>query len=194
MIETVILALFIVPLICRYKIKPIFTDWAIYPVLFFALIYTYLEYCTFIGDYRLVKYQLVYKILYLSALLVLFLKHNFNDSNWSVLLEGFGGAGLVYTGSKLNDIVMALNNGKMPVFARLSLITRYVKPGMFEKIPNDFHVIGGVSTKLWILSDWIDLGYTIMSPGDVLVRACVFIILFSAVRRMNKRLKNKARV
>jgi hypothetical protein len=94
------------------------------------------------------------------------------------------GSIFIFIGSILNDIAIKYNNGKMPVFPKLSYWTGYVKEDSFTKI-NDIHVWGNSSTKLKFLTDIIDTGYSILSIGDVFIRVFVFIIIFNVIKHIN---------
>lgn len=73
----------------------------------------------------------------------------------------------------------------MPVFPTLSYVTGYLKPDVFAKV-NDIHVFGNEETKYKILTDFIDLGYSILSIGDIFIRAFVFIIVFNTIKSINE--------
>ena len=77
-------------------------------------------------------------------------------------------------GGILNDIAIKANDGFMPVFQSLSYYIKRTDLGSYGKIDN-LHIVGGVDTKMKVLTDYIDLGYTILSIGDVLIRVFVFI-------------------
>ncbi len=87
-------------------------------------------------------------------------------------------------GGGLNDIVIKANDGFMPVFPTLSYLTGYAKPEAFV-IVKDIHMLGNSQTKLKILTDFIDLGYSILSIGDVFIRAFVFIIIYTSIKKIN---------
>jgi len=177
MIETIILAI-IFAKAKGYKLKPLFKDWAIYPILAFELIYALLGIGIFLGNYDFVKYVGVFKVLYLSSYLVLIIKHRRYTS-------AIIGSVFIFLGSACNNIAIAANCGKMSVFPTLSYITGYVKQGHFVKA-DDLHVLGNSATKLKFLTDFIDTGYCIMSIGDVFIRAFAFIIIFSTIKEINK--------
>jgi hypothetical protein len=74
----------------------------------------------------------------------------------------------------------------MPAFPTLSYLTGYVKQDVFTKV-NDIHALGSSATKLKFLTDVIDIGYSIMSIGDVFIRVFAFIIIFSAIKKSNEK-------
>jgi len=161
MIETILLALLIAKL-KGYKVKPLFMDWPIYLVLLFALMYILLEIAVFKGNYSVVGLSTAYKILYLSAFLAMIIKYN-------LYRNAIAGSVFVLLGGALNDAAIAVNNGKMPVFPTLSYLTGYVSPDTFTKV-SDIHILGSSAVNLKFLTDIIDLGYSILSIGDVFIR------------------------
>jgi len=177
MIEPILLALFISK-IKGYKVRPILKSWAIYPLLVFVLIYLVLEVMLFNGNYTFIKYASTFHYFYLLTFLCLIVKYKLN-------ISAIIGSIFIFIGSALNNIVMAANNGKMPVFPTLSYLTGYAKPDSFMKV-NDIHILGSSLTKLKFLTDVIDVGYCVMSIGDVCIRVFAFIIIFNSIKVINK--------
>ena len=177
MIETIILA-FVVAKIKGYKLKPLFKSWTIYPILAFAMMYVIFEVMVFMDNYSLIKYTNVFKFLYLSIFLVLIIKYQ-------LYFSAIIGSVFIFIGSILNNIAIASNNSKMPVFPSVSYVTGYVKASSFHGIDN-LHILGGQSTKLKFLTDIVDVGYSIMSIGDIFIRLFVFIIIYNAIKHINK--------
>jgi hypothetical protein len=182
MIETIFLALLLAKL-RGYKIIPLFKDWPIYPVIAFAMIYILLEIAVFNGNYSVVGFSTAYKILYLSAFLAMIIKYN-------LYRNAIVGSAFVLVGGVMNDVAIAVNNGKMPVFPTLSYLTGYASADAFSKV-NDIHVLGSSAVNYKFLTDIIDLGYSILSVGDLFIRMLPFIIVFYAVKSCNAR-KEKA--
>ena len=179
MVEAILLAL-LVAKIKRYKLKPMWKEWTVYLVFLFALIYIYLEYSIFHENYSLARYSAVFKVSYMCAFSVLVFMHR-------QYIAGFIGAVFVTIGGILNSIVMHANGGKMPVFPTLSYVTGYLNPNTFTRLaPYDsVHVLGGAASKLPFLADWIDLGYSVLSVGDVCTRVMAFVIIYSVVKHLN---------
>lgn len=177
MIETILIA-GLVAKIKGYKIKPLFKRWEIYPVLVFTAIYCLLNITIFFENYYFVKYAGVLEKLYILTFLILIIKHE-------QYKEAIIGSISMIIGTMLNKIAIINNGGKMPVFPTLSYITGYCKLGAFEKV-NDIHALGGATTKFKILTDFIDLGYSILSIGDIFIRAFVFIIIFKTIKSINE--------
>jgi len=177
MIETIILALIFAKL-KGYKVRPLFKSWAIYPVLAFVLMYVVLEIMLFNGNYILIKYANTFHYIYLLTFLVLIVKYKLN-------ISAIIGSIFIFIGTILNNVVIAANNGKMPVFPTLSYLTGYAKPDSFIKV-NDIHILGSQVTKLKFLTDIIDVGYCVMSIGDVCIRVFAFIIILNSIKVINK--------
>ena len=85
---------------------------------------------------------------------------------------------------------MAANGGEMPAFPSLTYFTGYLKSDTFSKI-QDIHMLGDSSVKLKYLSDIIDIGYSILSIGDILIRVFVVIIIYVTVKKTNEEFKAK---
>ncbi|MBU3101171.1 MULTISPECIES: DUF5317 family protein [Clostridium] len=177
MIEPILLAL-IFAKIKGYKIRLLFKNWAIYPVLTFVLLYVISEVMIFNDNYTFIKYTSVFHYFYLLTFIILIIKYKLN-------ISAIIGSIFIIIGSILNNIVIAANNGKMPVFPTLSYLTGYVKSDSFMKV-KDIHILGSGVTKLKCLTDIIDVGYCIMSIGDICIRVFVFIILFNTIKVINK--------
>ena len=177
MIEPILLAIFFAK-IKGYKVKPLFKTWAIYPVFAFVLMYLILEAMLFHGNYTFIKYAGSFHYLYLLTFLILIIKYKLN-------ISAIIGSIFIFTGSVLNNIVIAANNGKMPVFPTLSYLTGYAKSDSFIKA-KDIHILGSEVTKLKFLTDIFDVGYSIMSIGDICIRVFAFIIIFNTIKTINK--------
>lgn len=176
MLETIIISLIFCK-IKKFKIKPLFKSWAIYPVLFMELIYLVVQANIFMENYTLIKYVGVLKTLYLCSYLPLIFVYK-------QYISAIIGSGFVILGGFLNDIAIAANNGYMPVFPSLSYITGYAKIDAFDKV-NDIHILGDASTKLKFLTDIFDIGYSVLSLGDIFIRGFVFIIIYNVVKHLN---------
>ena len=177
MIEPIILAVFFAK-IKGYKVRSLFKTWAIYPMLVFVLMYVILEAMLFRGNYAFIKYASTFHYLYLLTFLILIIKYKLNVS-------AIIGSIFIFIGTALNNIAIKANNGNMPVFPTLSYLTGYAKPDSFMKV-NDIHILGSEVTKLKFLTDIIDVGYSVMSIGDICIRVFAFIIIFNAIKVINK--------
>jgi len=181
MIETILLA-FLVAKLKKYKLGPLFKSWAFYPVILFTLLFVYFQVRIFQGDYSVLYYSSIYKILYLLSLLVLVIRYK-------QYIASLIGSCFVVAGSILNNTAIAANGGKMPVYPTLSYITGYIKPDTFEKA-DKLHVLGTSATKMAFLTDYIDLGYNVLSIGDVLIRVFTFIAIYCSIACINREKAN----
>lgn len=171
----------------KYCIRPLFKQKEIYYVLAIEFIYFYLQIALFNEHYEVVRYASLLKSIYLCAYLGLIFKYE-------LYKEALIGSGFMLLGGLCNQIAITANGGKMPVFPSLSYLTGYVKPEGFRKayeITKDFHILGGSETKLKFLTDFVDIGYSILSIGDLLIRAFIVLIIYGAIKKMNT-LKEKA--
>lgn len=177
MIETVLLAVLIAK-IKGYKLKPLFKTWTVFPSMTFNIFYIFLQISIFLGCYDFVKYAGLLEKLYILTFLPLILKYKLYKS-------AFVGSACVFIGTLLNKWAMSANGGKMPAFPTLSYITGYINADSFSKV-KDIHIMGSSATKLKFLTDYIDIGYSILSIGDVFIRMFTFIIFFNAIKHSNK--------
>ncbi|MFL0247759.1 DUF5317 family protein [Candidatus Clostridium stratigraminis] len=173
MIETILLAMLVAKL-KGYKLNPIFRSWEIYPILFFAIFYVFLNAEVFLGKYNLIKYAGILEKVYFCTFFLLIIKYK-------QYVNAIFGSAAVIIGTVLNKIVISANNGKMPVYPTLSYITGYIKPDTFLKV-KDIHIIGSSISNLKLLTDYIDIGYSILSIGDLFIRAFVFIIIYGCIK------------
>jgi len=181
MIETVCFAFAWAKINSKYKLLPIFKHWSIYPVIFMVVLYVYLESMIWQGDYSLVNYANVFKGTYLFCFLILSVHYN-------IMKTFFCSIPLVWLGSALNTIAINANFGKMPVFFSNSWATGYAKHDMFIEALKygDFHIMGNEFTKMIPLCDVWDLGWCVMSPGDIIIRSFVFIIIYNSIKASNE--------
>ncbi len=176
MIETILIA-FLVAKIKGYDIKPIFKSWAVYPIIVMEIINCVVQVMIFSGDYSAVGYLAMSKSFYLAIYLCLVYKYEIYSS-------AIIGSVFMIGGGLLNDLAIKANNGSMPVYPTLSYLTGYTSKDMFS-IVDDIHVLGTAETNLKILTDFIDLGYSVLSIGDVLIRVFVFLIIYNAIKKAN---------
>lgn len=177
MIETIIIAL-IFSKIKGYNIKPFLKSFTIVPVVIMEGISLYTQINIFMGNYSGIQYAGIIKTLSICSYLFIVFKYG-------LYINSIIGSSLVFIGGLLNDIAIKANGGFMPVFPTLSYITGYATVESFN-IVDDIHILGNASTKLVWLTDIIDLGYSVLSIGDVFIRGFLFIIIYSAVKKVNK--------
>lgn len=166
----------------KYNIKCLFKRKEIYYVLAIEVLYMYFQITLFLGNYNVIRYANILKTIYLCTYLGLIFKHE-------LYKEAIIGSGFMFLGGICNNLAMAANGGKMPVFPSLSYLTSYAKPEAFvvaHQVANDFHILGNEYTRLKILTDIIDIGYSILSIGDLFIRVFVVLIIYGAIKKMNQ--------
>ncbi|MGI6261570.1 MAG: DUF5317 family protein [Acutalibacteraceae bacterium] len=156
------------------RVGVVFCQKSLIPYFVLELCYIGVQVSAFCGYYGFVPYASWIKRLYFLVLLVPILVHR-------LYVPAISGAGAVAAGTLLNRVVMNANGGKMPVFATLSRWTGYFTPD-FAAAGDTIHIVGDSSVKLAFLADYIDLGYCILSVGDLLVHSFTFIIIYAVVR------------
>ncbi len=182
MIETIIAAL-VFAKIKGYKLKPFFKSWTIYPILVFEVIYLLFQINVFMGNYEVINFAPWFKAIYMYLFLIpIFWYREY--------IPALIGSVFVFIGTLLNHLVMNANGGKMPVYPSVSYKTGYISQNTFSKI-NDIHILGTSNVKLKILSDILDIGYSILSIGDILVRVFILIIIYTTVKKTNEEVSMK---
>ncbi len=161
-----------------YKVMPVLKAYPLYPYVFVQIIYLILQLNIFWGNYDYIKYASVFKNVYLFTLIIPILVYKLYKT-------GFLGAACIIIGTILNKFVMSQNGGKMPVFASLSKLTGYYDESVFQTIDN-IHIVGNETTKYKFLSDFIDVGYSVLSIGDLLIHSLAFIVIYNVIRETIK--------
>jgi hypothetical protein len=174
-----ILIALLVAKIKRYRILYIFTTCDLYPLFLVELVYLFFQVNVFFDNYSYVQYAKQIQIAYILVLLVPIVRRRLYS-------QALIGSGMVAIGSLLNHIVIAANDGHMPVLPTLSQLTHYYRDdALFQGIDN-FHILMTDATKMNILGDYIDIGYSIMSIGDLLIHSFVLVIVYYTVESINK--------
>jgi hypothetical protein len=104
------------------------------------------------------------------------------------------GMWLVALGMASNLLVVLANGGRMPAYRGTPSVFKILLRG-----PIGQYVLGGPSTRLGFLADWIGIpgplgvifpqGY---SPGDLIVMAGLVVVLFMATRRSERAFVDKS--
>ncbi len=162
-----------------YNIKSIFRDYSLYPLAVAEFFYIILQVNVFFGNYSYVRYASVFKTLYLYTLIIPIVVHK-------LYKPGFYGSLLVMIGSLMNKFVMSQNGGKMPVFPSLSKYTGYFSEAPLGTV-DQIHIMGNEATKYKILTDYIDVGYSILSIGDVLIHAFIFMVVYFTIKENSRK-------
>nr|WP_307989088.1 DUF5317 family protein [uncultured Niameybacter sp.] len=176
MIETLLIAI-LVSYKKGYDLKFLWKEKAFYPLFICEGIYWIIQILLFNGNYVFLPYVHLFKTLYLCS--TLFIVFRFELYKYALL-----GSVCVIIGGWCNDLAIWANGGKMPVFPTLSHLTGYATPNMFGVV-DQLHILGSSATNLKILTDYIDLGYSILSIGDVLIRLLPFILLYQGLKYAN---------
>lgn len=186
MIEFILGAFLYAKIKHKYSLKYIFKSWEIIPPLLFAIFYIYLEISIWYGNYSFVPYSYYIKTATLLSYIPLIIKYGlYEDDNGFILTSPMIVATICLgLGSQLNKIVMRLNNGFMPSFPSVGYSTGFVKPDFVE---DGIHILGNAYSHLIPLCNIFDIGIGILSPGDILVRFYVFIILYYTIKYSNKK-------
>lgn len=174
-----ILLAFIWSKIKGYKIMPVFKACSLYPCVIVEFLYLFLQVNIFIHNYIFVQYTPYIKSIYLYALIIPMLVYK-------LYKPGLFGSALIIIGTLLNKFVIIKNGGKMPVYASLSKITGCYSESAIRSVDN-IHIIGTDFTKYKFLTDFIDVGCSILSIGDLLIHSFTFIIIYYTIKEINNR-------
>lgn len=181
--ETILLAILFAK-IKKYDIKPLFKTWVIYPVVIFEIITLIGQGATYFGNYEIVQVLGKASFAYLICYLFLIFKYE-------LYKQALIGSAFILAGGFLNDIAIKANGGFMPVYKSLSNMIGSLKFENYNTF-NDIHIIGNVDTKLKLLTDYIDLGYTILSVGDIFIRVFIFIVIYYSIKKCNLQRRKEA--
>ena len=161
----------------KYRVGQALLNKYFLPFYIAELIYIAYQINIFCGNYFFIPYGPYLKnITLLSLLIPIYI--------YKLYLPALAGSGCIVAGSLLNKLVIFANGGKMPVYASVSRLTGYFSEAAFAKVEST-HVIGSADTKLKILSDFIDLGYSVISIGDIFIHIFVFIIFYYSIKKVS---------
>lgn len=149
------------------------------PVWVIEIIFWILQACIWMQDYRFVGYAGYLQTASVLALLWPILK-------FKLYPQAIVGAVMVGVGSAMNRIVMWANGGKMPVIPSFSGITLYYREGALEVSQDVRHIMMSESTKLNFLADYIDVGFSVISLGDVLVHLFTTVVIYCVIAKCNQ--------
>lgn len=170
---------FIIAKLKGYKLKPALKAPYLYPLFILELLYIFVQLSFILGNRTLLDYSRYLQIAFIAVMIPPIIKYSIN-------LPAIIAATGVAIGSFLNNLVMNANNGLMPVFPTLSKLTGYYTDGVVEEVNDGKHIMGGQDIKLPFLSDYIDIGWTIYSPGDVLIHGFVTVIIYYYIKKVNE--------
>lgn len=149
------------------------------PLYLVELLFWFAQVSAWCGWYAFIPYASALQTMYILAML-------FPIFRFGLYKSAVAGCSMVLIGTVMNRIVMEANGGKMPVYPTLSRLTRYYRPGALEASGDAVHCLMNESTKLPLLGDWIDVGFSIMSPGDLLIHGFVFIVVYHTLLKLNR--------
>lgn len=184
-----LLPFFLIPLLVaynrHYRLRPLCRAWDLLPLLAVELVHLTFQVCAAMGNLQAVQYAAYLQYAFFLSLLFPIIRRGlYKAALW--------GAGCSVAGTLLNKIVMNANGGKMPVLPTLSELTGYCTREMLLSgadgvhIMMNVHVDGEGATKLNLLADYLDIGWCILSPGDILIHLFVSIIIYETVRSFDK--------
>lgn len=178
-----ILAAFLIAKLKKYKITPVFKTYELYPLFAVELVYWFFQINSFFGIYDYVKYASIIQKAFLLVMLVPIIKNK-------IYYPALVGSWFVVFGSVLNEIVKTANGGKMPVYPSLSRLTGYYKNDLLSQGIDDLHIKLTSQTKFNFLADYIDVGWCIMSIGDVFIHSFITIIVYYTIKTLNNKEKS----
>ncbi|MGL4800616.1 MAG: DUF5317 family protein [Cellulosilyticaceae bacterium] len=182
MLETILVAL-LISKIKGYKVNVVVMEKAFYPLFVCEIIYWCIQMSLFAGNYAFLPYAAVFKSIYLCT--TLFIVFRYDLAKYALI-----GAICVLVGGWCNDVAIAANGGYMPVFPSLSYLTGYVSKEAFG-VADQLHILGNEWTKAKYLTDIFDIGYSILSIGDLLIRLLPGLVLYKGIQCANKEQRMK---
>lgn len=168
-----------------YRVCKALASPAFYPFYAVELIYLIFQIALFLGNYTFLSYASVLKTASLYALLIPILLYK-------LYVPALAGSGFIITGTVLNELVKHFNGGKMPVYPTLSRVTGYFSDAALQHSP--LHMLGDSHTKLKILSDYIDVGYSVLSIGDLFVHMFTLIIFYYGIKTLSQKSLNEGEI
>jgi hypothetical protein len=191
-----ILGAFIYAKYKKYNLIPFFKSWVAWLPISFCLAYIFFEVSIWNEHYFILKYQQMFKIATLLGYIPLCvfyrlyendnIEYQHNQLKKTLTSPMIIGSLFLLLGSTLNRIAIFFNNGYMMTFPSNSYWTGYIKP---QLIDDGLHKIGNAYTHIIPFCNQFDLGYSILSLGDILIRLFVFIILYNSIKQSNKIIK-----
>jgi hypothetical protein len=163
----------------KYRVAPVFKDASLYPFFAVECVYWVFQGFAFSGNYMFLPYSGYLQSAYTVSMLFPILRHR-------LYARAIAGAGMVITGTVLNRLVISANGGRMPVLPTLSKLTGYFNPGALMEGLDAVHMRMGADTALNFLGDTIDVGFSIMSPGDLLIHGFTAVIVYGVMKTLNK--------
>lgn len=174
MIETVLLA-FIIARLKGYRLMPFLREYAVWPFILLTAVYLYLPFLNFKGDISLVRFSRYFMLGYFVSVILFAVR-------FKTYFEMIIASLMMFAGTAMNNLAIWANGNRMPVFASISLATGFIK-NKNDLLLDGVHTIGTPDTKLKFLTDFIDIGYCVLSIGDIFIKAFVFFIVFYSIKK-----------
>lgn len=163
----------------RNRVTVLLREPSLIPIWIVEIVFWILQVCIWKQDYRFVGYAQYLQTASILALVWPILR-------FKLYPQAIVGAAMVGIGSVSNRIVMHANGGKMPVIPSFSGVTYYYREGALEVSKDVRHIMMSDTTKLNFLADYIDVGFSVISPGDVLVHLFTTIVIYCVISRLNQ--------
>lgn len=168
----------------RNRVTVLLREPSLIPLWILEIIFWLLQICIWRQDYRFIGYAQYLQTAFILVLIWPILR-------FKLYSQAIAGAVMVGVGSGLNKLVMHVNGGKMPVTPSFSGVTYYYREGALEVSQDVRHIMMSESTKLNFLADWVDVGFSVISLGDVLVHLFTTIVIYCVIVRLNKQKEGK---
>ena len=177
MILFILLALLIAAIRGK-RVTGLLRERSLYPLWVLEIVFWIFQISAWMGDSRFIPYGALLQTACMLSLLWPILRHRLYP-------QAIAGALLSCAGTALNRLAMRANGGRMPVYPTLSRLTGYYRDGALEAAEDALHVLMTPDTHLNFLADVFDVGFSIMSVGDLLIHAFVTLVVYGVVVRLN---------
>lgn len=158
-----------------YRIRDLFRVCDLYPFFLACACHAFFVVNAWFGNHFFVRFAEVLQYCMIFTMLLPILRRR-------IFAPTMVGVGLTMVGTLMNHVAISANGGKMPVYPTVSKWIGYYKDGQLDGAIDDLHVLLDSSTALPFLTDYIDLGSCILSPGDVLIHAFASIVIYYTIK------------
>lgn len=178
MIEAVIIA-FVLSKVKGYKVKYALylKNWPLYIIIVSCLLYIFLVINSLYGRYYLIEYTSLYQSITIYAYIALIIV---TVQKWYGLIATV----FLFAGKLMNAVAVNANGGLMPVLPKFIANNTINTINTITSI-DKMHALASSTVKFAFLGDWIDIGYNVLSPGDVLMRIFAVMAIYYAVKNTN---------
>lgn len=168
----------IIGAIKRYRVTVLFREISLLPMMIEEIVFWYFQVCAWRGDYRFVPYGVYLQMCSILVLIWPIIK-------FKLYPQALIGSVSVAIGSVMNKVVMKANGGAMPVHPIFSRTTLYYRDGALEAANDTRHLPMSLETKLNFLADYIDVGFSIMSIGDLFIHGFTTLVIYNVIAKLN---------